>query len=143
MGGRLSVPKAADGISEAPKPTSANGPRLSRNRGIINGRTVMAPLAAFTMAGLLFVYARTSIRAAKLNAQKHREADGGQISWHRESLRRHGQIERLDDDRGTFGEALLGDIRRKKQQKVEENQKVSAERSENDAELRKIIGKKD
>lgn len=38
MGGRLSVPKAADGISEAPKPASANGPRLSRNRGIINGR---------------------------------------------------------------------------------------------------------
>jgi hypothetical protein len=103
----------------------------------------MAPLAAFTMAGLLFVYARTSIRAAKLNAQKHREADGGQISWHKESLRRHGQIERLDDDRGTFGEALLGDIRRKKQHKVQENQKVSTERSENDAELRKIIGKKD
>ena len=95
------------------------------------------------MAGLLFVYARTSIRAAKLNAQKHREADGGQISWHRESLRHHGQMARLDDDKGTFKEALLGDIRRKKQQKVEENQKVSAERSENDAELRKIIGKKD
>jgi len=103
----------------------------------------MAPLAAFTMAGLLFVYARTSIRAAKLNAKKHREADGGQISWHRESLRRHGQIERLDDDRGTFGEALMGDIRKKKQPKVEDNQKAPVERSENDAELRKIMGKKD
>lgn len=103
----------------------------------------MAPLAALTMAGLLFVYARTSIRAAKLNAKKHREADGGQISWHRESLRRHGQIERLDDDRGTFGEALMGDIRKKKQQKVEDNQKAAVERSENDAELRKIMGKKD
>ncbi|EOA92339.1 uncharacterized protein SETTUDRAFT_18981 [Exserohilum turcica Et28A] len=138
------MPKAADGMSEASKPTSGNAPpRLSRNRGIINGRTVMAPLAAFTMAGLLFVYARTSIRAAKLNAQKHREADGGQISWHKESLRRHGQIERVDDDRGTFGEALMGDIRRKKQQKVEENQNVSTERSDNEAELRKIIGKKD
>jgi len=103
----------------------------------------MAPLAALTMAGLLFVYARTSIRAAKLNAKKHREADGGQISWHRESLRRHGQIERLDDDRGTFGEALMGDIRKKKQQKVEDSQKAAVERSENDAELRKIMGKKD
>ena len=103
----------------------------------------MAPLAALTMAGLLFVYARTSIRAAKLNAQKHREADGGQISWRKESLRRHGQMERIDDDRGTFGEALMGDIRKKKQQKVEENQKVEAERSYNDAELRKILGKKD
>ncbi len=45
------------------------------------------------MACLLFVYARTSIHAAKRNAQKHREADGGQISWHNESLRRHGQLE--------------------------------------------------
>jgi hypothetical protein len=45
------------------------------------------------MASLLFVYARTSIQAAKRNAQKHREADGGQINWHNESLRRHGQLE--------------------------------------------------
>ena len=52
-------------------------------------QTIMAPLAALTVACLLFVYARTSIRAAKLNAKKHREADGGQISWHKESLRRH------------------------------------------------------
>lgn len=37
----------------------------------------------------------------------------------------------------------MGDIRRKKQQKVEENQNVSTERSDNEAELRKIIGKKD
>jgi hypothetical protein len=103
----------------------------------------MAPLAAFTMAGLLFVYARTSIRAAKLNAQRHREADGGQISWHKESMRRHGQMERLDDDRGTFSEALMGDLRKKKQQKLDETQKAPVERSDNDAELRKIIGKKD
>lgn len=45
------------------------------------------------MAGLLFVYTRTSIRAAKHNAQMHREADGGQINWHNESLRRHGKLE--------------------------------------------------
>lgn len=45
------------------------------------------------MAGLLFVYSRTSIQAAKRNAQKHREADGGQINWHNESLRRHGKLE--------------------------------------------------
>ncbi|CAG5182259.1 uncharacterized protein ALTATR162_LOCUS10072 [Alternaria atra] len=144
MGGRLSMPKAADGMSETSKPTSANAAaRLTRGRGIINGRTIMAPLAALTMAGLLFVYARTSIRAAKLNAQRHREADGGQISWHKESMRRHGQMERLDDDRGTFSEALMGDIRKKKQQKVDENQKAPIERSDNDAELRKIMGKKD
>jgi len=45
------------------------------------------------MAGLLFVYTRTSIQAAKRNAQKHREADGGQINWNNENLRRHGKLE--------------------------------------------------
>lgn len=56
-------------------------------------QTITAPLAAFTMAGILFVYTRTSIQAAKRNAQKHRESDGGQINWHNESLRRHGKLE--------------------------------------------------
>ncbi|KAF2035350.1 hypothetical protein EK21DRAFT_53994 [Setomelanomma holmii] len=143
MGGRLSMPKGADGMSEISKPTSSNAKaRLSRNRGIINGRTIMAPLAALTMAGLLFVYARTSIRAAKLNAQKHREADGGQISWHKESMRRHGQLERLDDDRGTFKQALLGNGKGKKKDGEAEG-KGEVVRSENDAELRRVLGKRD
>ena len=47
----------------------------------INARTIVAPLVAFTMAGLLFIYTRSSIHAAKRNAERHREADGGQISW--------------------------------------------------------------
>jgi len=51
------------------------------------------PIAAFTMACLLFVYARTSIRLAKENAQLHREADGGQISWRNQALRQHGHKE--------------------------------------------------
>jgi hypothetical protein len=38
-------------------------------------------------------YARTSIQAAKRNAQKHRDADGGQISWRNETLRRHGVLQ--------------------------------------------------
>ncbi|KAF1939765.1 hypothetical protein EJ02DRAFT_351579 [Clathrospora elynae] len=139
------MPKGPDGLSETSKPTS--GARLTRGRGIINGRTIMAPLAALTMAGLLFVYARTSIRAAKLNAQRHREADGGQISWHRESMRRHGQLDRIDDDRGTLKEALMGDIRKKKvdgKGKVDGgDEKVPVERSDNEAELRKLMGKKD
>ncbi|MCJ1355119.1 MAG: hypothetical protein MMC33_005110 [Icmadophila ericetorum] len=59
----------------------------------INSKTVVAPFAAFTMACLLYVYTRTSIRSAKANAQRHREADGGQISWKNENLRRHGQME--------------------------------------------------
>jgi hypothetical protein len=146
------MPKGADGLSEISKPTSSNG-RLHRNRGIINGRTVMAPLAALTMASLLFIYARTSIRAAKLNAQKHREADGGQISWHKESMRRHGMAERLDDDRGTFKEALMGDMQRSRKERLErerreklEKEKAEGEggmeRSENDRELRGLLGKR-
>jgi hypothetical protein len=113
----------------------------------------MAPLAALTMAGLLFVYARTSIRAAKLNAQKHREADGGQISWHKESMRRHGTLERLDDDKSTFKEALMGDVNgksRKEKREAEkerleqvERDKGKAMRSDNDRELRGLLGKRD
>jgi hypothetical protein len=113
----------------------------------------MAPLAALTMASLLFIYARTSIRAAKLNAQKHREADGGQISWHKESMRRHGMAERLDDDRGTFKEALMGDMQRSRKERLErerreklEKEKAEGEggmeRSENDRELRGLLGKR-
>lgn len=102
----------------------------------------MAPLAALTMAGLLFVYARTSIRAAKLNARKHREADGGQISWHKESMRRHGQLEKVEDDRGTLKEALMGDMKKKKQT-AEASEKPPLERSDSEQELRRIMGKKD
>ncbi|KAL3424462.1 hypothetical protein PVAG01_03743 [Phlyctema vagabunda] len=45
------------------------------------------------MATIVFVYTRTAIQAAKRNAQMHREADGGQINWHNESLRRHGKLD--------------------------------------------------
>ena len=107
-------------------------------------QTIMVPLAALTMAGLLFVYARTSIRAAKLNAKKHREADGGQISWHKESLRRHGQLDRVDNDRSTFKEAFVGSFSRDKKKKagVETEEKRTAY-SKDEEELRRIVGKKD
>ncbi|KAJ8112977.1 hypothetical protein OPT61_g4784 [Boeremia exigua] len=141
MGGRLSTPKGADGMNESSKPHSSNAPALTRGRGIINGRTIMAPLAALTMAGILFVYARTSIRAAKLNAQKHREADGGQISWHKESLRRHGQLERLDNDSSTLKEALVGSFSKDKKKDTEERSRT--EYSKDEEELRRIMGKKD
>jgi hypothetical protein len=55
------------------------------------------PLAAFTMASLLFVYTRTSIRSAKANAQRHREADGGQINWANETRRRHGLVAGVEE----------------------------------------------
>ncbi|KAK3358900.1 hypothetical protein B0T25DRAFT_531427 [Lasiosphaeria hispida] len=44
-------------------------------KGNINPRTVVAPLAAFTMACVLFAYTRSSIQAAKLNAKIHRDAE--------------------------------------------------------------------
>jgi len=97
MGGRLSVPQSTDGLSEISRPTAPGRYR-------INGRTIVAPAAAFTMACLLFFYSRTSIQAARLNAQKHREADGGQISWRNESLRRHGHADRIE---GTGGGKLI------------------------------------
>lgn len=38
----------------------------------INPRSLAAPAAAFTMACILFVYTRSSIRAARSNAQQRR-----------------------------------------------------------------------
>ncbi|KFY41328.1 hypothetical protein V494_03066 [Pseudogymnoascus sp. VKM F-4513 (FW-928)] len=71
-----------------------------------NARTIATPIAAFCMASLLFVYARTSIMAAKRNAQMHREADGGQISWRNESLRRHGAMATPDESKSTVKQLL-------------------------------------
>lgn len=95
------------------------------------------------MAGILFVYARTSIRAAKLNAQKHREADGGQISWHRESMRRHGQLERVDEDTTTLKEAFMADLSGKKQKANADAEKAQIQRSAEEEQLRKMMGKRD
>ncbi|KFZ17386.1 hypothetical protein V501_01752 [Pseudogymnoascus sp. VKM F-4519 (FW-2642)] len=92
----------------------------------LNARTIATPLAAFCMATLLFVgYARTSITAAKRNAQMHREADGGQISWRNESLRRHGALA-APESKSTVKQ-LLGEKAAR-----EEGQKVVARSEEED-----------
>lgn len=70
---------------------------MARNFNI-NSKTIVGPIAAFTMAGILYVYTRSSIHAAKQNAARHRTADGGQISWRNESLRRHGVLKRPGDE---------------------------------------------
>lgn len=62
----------------------------------ITARTLTSVIGAATMTGLLFVYSRSSIQAAKRDAARHRAADGGQISWRNESLRRHGVLDRPD-----------------------------------------------
>ncbi|KAI9737761.1 MAG: hypothetical protein M1834_009129 [Cirrosporium novae-zelandiae] len=90
-----------------------------RNPSNFNFRALTMPLAAFTMAGVLFLYARTSIHAAKRNAQRHRETDGGQISWHKENLRSHGKLER-PEEQGVVGELLRG-----KEKKVERGEERS------------------
>ncbi|KAK3061549.1 hypothetical protein LTS18_005953 [Coniosporium uncinatum] len=108
MGGRLSTPRGPDGLMESSRPTPV--------RRTINARTLTMPLAAITMAGLLFFYSRTSIRAAKLNAQKHREADGGQISWRNESARRHGMMENVNS-KGLLQEALMAERKKAEAQK--------------------------
>ncbi|PBP19395.1 hypothetical protein BUE80_DR009897 [Diplocarpon rosae] len=73
-------------------------------------KTLTMPLAAFTMATLLFVYTRTSIQAAKRNAQRHREADGGQINWRNETLRRHGALDGPAGEKEQ-GESVRGTVR--------------------------------
>ncbi len=100
------------------------------------------------MAALLFVYSRTSIRAAKLNAQKQREADGGQISWKRESLRRHGQLETVSD-RENLRDALWGKKEKEQEQvakeevvgKEEEAARGRMKRSAEEAALRRAMRK--
>lgn len=60
------------------------------------------------MAIILYTYSVTSIRAAKRNAQLHREADGGQVDMRKESLRRHGLLDQVE---GTKNFQLYRDAR--------------------------------
>jgi len=107
----------------------------------INAKTIVAPLAAFTMATILFVYSRTSIQAAKRNAQRHREADGGQINWHNESLRRHGVLESPVKE-GTVGE-LVGTLQATREERRREKSEEPKVIEETEAEkvLRERTGK--
>jgi hypothetical protein len=59
------------------------------------------------MAGILFIYTRSSIRAAKISVQRHRDADGGQIDLDREARRMHGELDKVDE-RAVNKEALFG-----------------------------------
>ena len=93
----------------AAPPPRRSPPVLKPRGSVFNARTVTAPIAAIVMAGLLYTYSVTSIRAAKRNAKLHREADGGQLDMRRESLRRHGVLEKVE---GTTGVALFRDSRK-------------------------------
>lgn len=96
MGGRVSVPRGPAGTSEASRvPTPASQQPLRRRR--LNTRQLLVPVAAVTLGAIFFVYSRTSIQAAKENARRSREADGGSISWRNEGLRRHGALEKPEE----------------------------------------------
>ncbi|PIA93849.1 hypothetical protein CB0940_04810 [Cercospora beticola] len=122
MGARFSQPRGPDGTTEASVPAKPGAPPTPRNPfpRRINSRTIVAPAAAFTMACLLFVYARTSIRAAKANAQRHRDADtGGEgLSLLAEHRRRHGKAERVEGTGGgvvaELGREVLGGSQKSK-----------------------------
>ncbi|KAH8821135.1 hypothetical protein F5884DRAFT_850378 [Xylogone sp. PMI_703] len=90
------------------------------------------PLAAFTMAILVFVYTRSSIHAAKRNAQKHREADGGQISWHNETRRRHGMLEPPEEQNSIKQLAGIAKDRRVEKGEV---------KSDTEQKIREVTGK--
>ncbi|RKF80119.1 hypothetical protein GcC1_039007 [Golovinomyces cichoracearum] len=110
----------------------------------VNSKTITAPLAALCMAAILFVYSRTSILAAKRNAQKHREADGGQLNWHNENLRRHGKLARPVQE-GTLGQlaATLQDRHEDTNSKAKntpaQTKRDPGERSAAEKELRDLI----
>ena len=113
----------------------------------INSRTIVAPAAAFTMALLLFVYARTSIRAAKNNAQRHREADSGGkgLSLLNESRRRHGLADKVDGAEGTvteLGREILGGSSRQGKGSNNAGLEKGLGRSEEDERLTALKGQK-
>ena len=43
-------------------------------------------------AGLLYIYSSVAVNAAKSNAKRLREQDGGTLDLHRQSLRQHGLL---------------------------------------------------
>lgn len=148
MGARLSQPRGPAGMTEAsapvtePRPPNPKRP-LPRQ---INSRTIVAPVAAFTMACILFVYARTSIRAAKANAQRHRDADSGGegLSLMNEHRRRHGLDKKLDRGGNTVTELareaksqLMGE---KGEAKEKNGVRSGSGRSEEEERLRALRG---
>ncbi|KAL9006430.1 MAG: hypothetical protein Q9188_000835 [Gyalolechia gomerana] len=78
-------------------------------------RGLTTVIGAFTVTVLFFLYSRSSVQAAKRDAARHRAADGGQISWRNESLRRHGTMERPD---GSSALGILFSTRKPEDEKV-------------------------
>ena len=72
-----------------------------------------------------------------MNAQRHREADGGQISWHNENLRRHGQLQRPE-------QGMVKDLFLSGNEEVKKTEEVKGSvRSQDEQRLRARMGKND
>lgn len=111
-------------------------PKTATEMARFTSRTLTAPIVAATMAVMLYVYSRTSIKAAKRNAERHRQADGGQISWQNENQRRHGKLERpVDPD--TLTRLILGT-----EEKIEKALGSGEGGSQDRKRLREELGKK-
>jgi phosphate/sulfate permease len=126
MGARLSQPRGPGGTGETSAPVKEPPPPTPRRPfpRQINSRTVVAPVAAFTMACILFVYARVSIRAAKENAQRHRDVDSGGegLSLLNEHRRRHGGQRAVEKEGGTvrqLASEVKGQVFGKKEEDAE------------------------
>ena len=63
-----------------------------------SSRKFAAAIGGVALSCIFYVYANTSVKAAKRNAERHRTADGGQINWRNESLRRHGALQKPEDE---------------------------------------------
>jgi hypothetical protein len=102
------------------------------------------------MALLLFVYARTSIRAAKANAQRHRDADGGGggggLSLLNEHRRRHGLKEKVGGTQGgtvvELGREIFGGAGKERSKDEGAGEDRDKGRSAEEERLRGLMGKK-
>ncbi|KAL9081431.1 MAG: hypothetical protein Q9159_007313 [Coniocarpon cinnabarinum] len=102
MGGRLSTPRSPSGSEESTTATGSttlttSDTRAPKSRLQFRPRLLIAPLSALLLGSMIFVYSRTTVAAAKENARRAREADGGSISWRREGMRRHGRLDKVEE----------------------------------------------
>ena len=114
-----------------------------RGRLPFSSRQLIAPAAAFTMACLLFVYTRTSIRAAKANAQRHRDADSGGegLNLLNESRRRHGMAERIEQG-GSVSQLARQGFAGKSRRVEDGEEKKEIAKSEAEDKLRAAMGRR-
>lgn len=87
-------PRSGSGSAPKPTPDSHGNPGKPRPSSLGRRAGPLLPIMSALLLGTTFyIYSTTTVSAAKENARRAREADGGHISWRREGMRRHGQLE--------------------------------------------------